>query len=497
MRRISHFLLGAILLGGTASAQAQGRLDRVKDHYVGALDFFDNQPDLKHRVRHPNPAENGLQGNGDGWMGNAAVEVRGLMKSAHLNVDWWTLFGEPIANYTFVWQSSGRYEIRYTDPKKGRVTAIVAREKLTAHPHLLKRFDALAPIETNFEIRWRIGDQSSLDREKFKQKYRLFGSIGRAAPHVKTNMVTRLHDGMLIYERSGKKPFSSPTASDWKTFGSLGDSFDRTKIKMLSNYFHISTGQVVQNFRATKFRWPVGEMKSIAEALARIEAGEEISPIEEAKKETQKQLTRYIANDEWSEAIAPPAPPLPKRADDGLFYFTNAGGDRAFPTGYKYAAPFGTGPHVSALVQSGTTSTGDSLSNYIDTTGKKILPFDTRHTSHLTEGVYYVSDPQRPNAINFVGLYDAVRKNFLLPWQYDTVSMSQQKDGKWRVTTRKVLSRGPARAPKTLGMPIRKVTTEHTTYQWNPSTRTLVQLSSETKTWDANASSFPDHRPLN
>lgn len=422
-------ILGLILAWAATSlaASAQGQLDHVNGHHVGILDFFNTQSGQRHRVPHPDPAQNGLQGDGDGWIGDDRVQVRGLMAGAQLNVDWWTLFGEPVANYTFVWQSSGRYEIRYTDPKKGRVTATVSRDQLAGRPALLKRFDGLKPVEANFEIRWRIGDQTSRDREKFKRKYRLFGSIGGAAPHVKTAMITRLHDGMFLYEPAGKKPFSTPTSppGGWKAFGSLPDSFDGAEIKMLADYFSISTGQVVNSFRATKFRWPLGEMKAIAEALARIEAGEEIPPAEEARKETAQALPGYAARDEWSEASPTPRPPDPPKpvydAARKRYRFEYADGKPAFPGEFVSASEF---KHGVARVSNDPSFWGHWIIryNYVDESGKTLFPEASHQTLQLGASLFIVGRGSAGNVNGRcgdwrAGLIDTQSGRYLIPQQ--------------------------------------------------------------------------------
>lgn len=409
-----------------AFAFAQGKMHRADGHYIGVLDFFNNHPEPKHRIPHPGPANNGFVGPFGGWVGDGEIEFRGLMAGAVLVVDWWLLFGEPVANYEFIWRSSGRYEIRYKVPKKDRVSVIITREALQKYPVLLKRFDALKPLETNFEIRWHIGDQSAKDREAFKRQYRLFGSIGGQAPHVKTGLTTHIHSGQILNETSGVKPFSVPSSppGGWKTFGSLPDSFDATKIRMLSHYFRIATAQNVRDFRATGVRWPLAEMRAIALDFAALEAGNPpLSPSEQVAAATAKKLPSYAPKDEWAKAEMPPAdpaPPSPVKTADGLYHYQFKNGKKAFPQAFHGASGFENG---FAWVNLGRGPDGEWRQNIINLKGELQLP-PTYNRVSVSDGRFAtVGNAHSDQRERRFGLLDLQTGRWLLPVSYHALGV--------------------------------------------------------------------------
>lgn len=416
MKRISiiTYLLWLFFLTHN-NVRAQGKLVKVDGHYVGVLDFYNNHADQKFRVPHPNPANNGFFDK-NGWAGDDEVQFRGLMKGAILNVDWWLLFGEPVVNYTFVWSASGSYEVRYKDPKKGQVTATVNRTALQKYPNLLKRFDSLRPLETNFEIRWSIGDQSARDREAFKRHYRLFGSIGGQAPHVKTGMTTRIRSSGIICEGPNIKPFSAPSSprGSWKEFGTLPDSFTSSKISMLSKYFSIAKAQNVRDFRATQVQWPLKEFKAIAVELARLESGEKpLSPSEQVAAATAKKLSPYSANDEWAQAAGPLLPkefPMPKKnTDDTYTYHFPSTGKLAFEASFSFAEEF---KENHALVRI------DYKYNLINRRGKCIFPSNQYHIDRIKHPYIiktYLHSLSDLCKIQHQSLYDLKNSKFIIP----------------------------------------------------------------------------------
>src|SRR5690606_37596531 len=198
---------------GLSNLIAQGTMHKQNGHFTAHLDFFNNHPfkDTKGRIPHPLPlTTNGLKNTSEVWYEEKGVKVKGLIQSAALQVDWWLLFGEPTEQYEFQWVSSGYYDIVFTDVKGKAVNTRISKDKLAKYPDLLKRFNNLAPTALDFEISWRIGSQTDADREAFKQRYKLLGSIGSSMPHVNTNFKTTVKNSGLLFEPSGIKPFAVP-----------------------------------------------------------------------------------------------------------------------------------------------------------------------------------------------------------------------------------------------------------------------------------------------
>jgi hypothetical protein len=241
---------------------------------------------------------------------------------------------------------------------------------------------------------------------------------------------------MLIYEPSGGKPFSTPSSpvGGWQAFGSLPDSFDAAKTRMLANYFNISTAQVVNSFRATKFRWPLGEMQAIAQALARIKAGEEpLSPVEEVKKETAKSLADYSKRDKWAEAAPPPLPaepPVPQYDQQRRIYqYLKANGQPAFPGEFSSAEPYDGGFAIVELPIQNRPRT------VLDLRGRPVLPNPMQRVSSLVYkpsgpagALFWAGDePGQYSRImaamgatmdNRLGLWDARGQRWLIPAIY-------------------------------------------------------------------------------
>lgn len=302
-------LLMLALLPAIHTANAQGTMYKRSGHYIALLDFFNNHPfkNEQGKIPHPLPETNGLLNTAGKWYEEKGIKVKGLLSTAALQVDWWTLFNEPTEQYEFQWTSSGRYDISFTDKKGKLVTATISRSMLEKYPDLLKRFDALQPTDIKFEIKWRIGSQTDADRDAFLRKYKLMGSIGDNMPHVKAGFKTLVKNG-LLFEPAGKKPFSVPGIRPGKgqEFLGLQATYDNKKLGEIFDYWKISTGHVIQDFRATAIDWPVDEMKAIAEKFISYEKGEtEPSPKEEiaSANDKNRQTQPYAKDDFWKDAV--------------------------------------------------------------------------------------------------------------------------------------------------------------------------------------------------
>lgn len=304
-------LILILLLFTTSKLSAQNSMIKKNGHFIAQLDFFNNHPfkDTKGRIPHSLPlTTNGLKNTSEVWYEEKGVKVKGLVQSAALQVDWWLLFGEPTEQYEFQWVSSGYYDIVFTD-KKGKVLDTrISKDNLAKYPDLLKRFNNLAPTALDFEISWRIGSQTDADREAFKQRYKLLGSIGSSMPHVNTNFKTTVKNSGLLFEPSGIKPFAVPGIGGGKGRDYLGlpANYDETKLSQIFAYWKISTGQVIQNFSATKNDWPIDEMKAIAEKYLAYENGDDgPTPKEQIAlaDEKNKNVQSYAKNDFWGDAV--------------------------------------------------------------------------------------------------------------------------------------------------------------------------------------------------
>jgi hypothetical protein len=284
---------------------------KASEHQIGLLDFFNNHPfkNENGKIAHPSPAANGLLNSTSGWYEEQGIKVKGLVESAALQVDWWLLFNEPTEQYEFQWVSSGKYDIQFTDSKGKPVATTITKAQLEKYPDLLKRFNALQPTDMQFEIKWRIGDQTKADNDAFQKKYKLMGSIGSTLPHVKAEFTTQVKNS-LLFEPSGMKPFAAPSIRPGKGKAFLGvpATYDDKKLQQVFAYWRISLGHVINSFRVTKANWPVQEMKTIAEKFLRYEKGEADPTPKEvvaAANEKNKNTPAYSKNDFWGDAYKP------------------------------------------------------------------------------------------------------------------------------------------------------------------------------------------------
>lgn len=277
-------------------------------HHLAALDFLNTYQGVKGRITHVSPSVSGVSNTADKWYESNGVMVRGLVSGAILVVDWWLLLGEPVENYTFKWKSSGRYEVSYTDEEGRPVMMMIDRNSLLKYPDLVKRFDALRPLDVKFSIQWRIGGHTDQHREKFRKQYRIMGDIGSAMPHVKSEFNTTVNNG-LLFEPSGVEPLSVPSIRPGKgrEFFGLKSDYSEARLREILAYWDISKGHVINGFSITSMRWPTGEMKEIARKFMKYERGEVTKSPMDSVKEAQNRingLSAFQGDEFWSGAQA-------------------------------------------------------------------------------------------------------------------------------------------------------------------------------------------------
>ena len=321
----------------------QGKMHKASEHHIGILDFFNNHPfkNENGKITHPSPNTNGLLNSKNGWYEEQGIKVKGLVESAALQVDWWLLFNEPTEQYEFQWLSSGKYDIQFTDSKGKLISTAITKSQLEKYPDLLKRFKALQPTDMQFEIKWRIGDQTKANNDAFQKKYKLMGSIGSTLPHVKAEFITPVKNS-LLFEPSGIKPFASPSIrpGKGKAFLGVATTYSDEKLRQVFEYWKISEGHVVNSFKVIKQNWPVQEMKTIAEKFLRYEKGEEDPTPKEkvaAANEKNKNTPAYGKNDFWGDAMEEENQELVKFWENDKQGFKNTSGKVIIPA--KLFAP--------------------------------------------------------------------------------------------------------------------------------------------------------------
>lgn len=271
---------------------------RNESHFVANLDFTPSASVYKQRKnRIVNASHN--QGFPNEYS-EKNITVKGMVEAAVLTMDWWTLFGEPVENYNFQWTSTRKYHI---SEYGGRLNMTVTRDMVSKYPDLLMRFDAIKPLDIKFKIYWKHNE------EAYKKNLHYLFSSGNLNQSVTTNVNTG-----LLFEPSGKEPLSVPGIRQGKGLQFIDQKFDSYQHYDLNEEqkkswiveFNKTNKIIIDQFFVSDIKWPVGEMKAIAELYEQYENGEKKpSPMEIVNEEVRKNqnLTAYNNNDFWGDAF--------------------------------------------------------------------------------------------------------------------------------------------------------------------------------------------------
>jgi hypothetical protein len=281
---------------------AQGNTTLVEGHHLAGINVTSGKSGtipLKYTVFIPGVGHhNSIPGHNASYNEGDAV-IDGIMSEAALAIDWWVLFGEPAEQYLFTWKARDYYQIVLPDSGGGTRVHPINKSMLNKYPDLLVRFEALKPTEIEFEIEWTLGDT-----DFYYATERTFGSTYGTRNKFKTKVLS----SNILIETSGKTPFSVPGIRQGKgeEFLGLDKDFPKDKLKLIMQQFATSKSHNILDVKVTKIKWPVGEMKAIAELYEKYEKGEvDPSPIQEIAKaeEQNKNLSTYNNNDFWGEAF--------------------------------------------------------------------------------------------------------------------------------------------------------------------------------------------------
>lgn len=290
------FILACIALLYMELKAQNNTITRTEGHFVANLDFTPNSGvynQRKNRISNPFftpffPQE---------FTANN-ITVKDMVKGAVLFMDWWTLFGEPVENYNFQWTSTGQY---YISEYGGRLSTTVTRDRVAKYPDLLMRFDALKPLDIKFIIYWKHNN------EAYKNRLHYTFSSSNINHSVSTSIATG-----LLFEPSGREPLSVPGIRQGKGLEFIDKKFDNYQHYSLNeeqkkswlNEMNKANSITIDKYYVTEIRWPVEEMKAIAELYEAYEKGEKKpSPVEEVQAAlSQIQGTQpYTRNDFWGE----------------------------------------------------------------------------------------------------------------------------------------------------------------------------------------------------
>lgn len=227
------------------------------------------------------------------------ITINGIMSDAALAIDWWTLFGEPAEQYLFTWKAKDYYEIVSLDATgSNTIKRTVYKNDLTKYPDLLLRYENIKPTEIEFEIQWGLEDKDVFDKT---------GMSFISYYGVKNSFKTKVSSASILIEPSGKTPFGVPGIRQGKgeAFLGLEKNFPKDKLQGLMQMFTKAPYQYINAVIVTKIKWPVSEMKAIADKYDQYERGEATpSPTQIINEELRKNqnLTAYNNNDFWGDA---------------------------------------------------------------------------------------------------------------------------------------------------------------------------------------------------
>lgn len=289
-------LLYVVLTVFCAEIMAQGSIQRQNGHFVAVLDFLPGSSEFQQmRNRITNPPS--WQHFPDEFTENG-ITVKGMVRAAKLSMDWWTLYGEPVENYNFQWITTGQYQI-YVD---GGSTTTVTRSMLSKYPDLVRRFDALKPLDIRFRIYWKLGsdDYRSVDN--------MFSGGNR-----QNSVTTEITTGFLI-GTSRSSPLSVPgirPGNGEQFISRMYDGFQHYDIRSEAkrswvNQFNRAGTIRIDGFSVTGIRWPVSEMKAIADLYLQYERGDvDPSPSASIAAELRRynNLSPYDRNDYWNDTF--------------------------------------------------------------------------------------------------------------------------------------------------------------------------------------------------
>ena len=206
-----------------------------------------------------------------------SFDKTGLVNEIHLNIELWTLMGEPLEKYLFRWI------------KGNSVTAsdytTLNESILSKYPDLLKRYNSLRP--SNIELRYQVStelrpeyiDTENLDvcGEKFINNLKItkeatWGSNSGASGHRDINWKAHFYIDKAGAIGNELIP-SSP--KDWLNFIDWGES-GVTNQKAL-NTFKYASKMTLYGVEVTKMELPMREIDAIAKEFKKRETGEEPS----------------------------------------------------------------------------------------------------------------------------------------------------------------------------------------------------------------------------
>jgi hypothetical protein len=301
---IQQTILFIFLLAiSTNNLNAQGKTTLVDGHHLAGVNLtlgISTEIPLNYFIKQQGSSlSNPIPGfNIDVPFSDGNITIKGIMSDAALAIDWWTLFGEPAEQYLFTWKAKDYYEIISLDATgSSTIKRTVNKNDLKKYPDLFLRYENIKPTEIEFEIQWGLEDKDVFDKT---------GMSFTSYYGVKNSFKTKVSSASILIEPSGKTPFGVPGIRQGKgeAFLGLENNFPKDKLQGLMQMFTKAPYQYINAVIVTKIKWPVVEMKAIADKFDQYERGEATpSPTQIINEELRKNqnLTAYNNNDFWGD----------------------------------------------------------------------------------------------------------------------------------------------------------------------------------------------------
>ncbi len=230
----------------------------------------------------------------------------GMLQDFTIGIEWWTLLGEPVENYGFLWNTTGSYKTSVNGK-----THTISRDMLGKYPDLLNRFNNIEPVSIDIIVYGAAkGNTSSVKRgslhtyssfyqkgsayKKDGQSYDPYSLSAHILYEIKNMNILTGKSGKMSYGLSPSSPKSWNYFLSWKqnssNYFAPNTKFDNIKNKDDFNYnklsepskndintdlkhlFNNSTSFLLKS-EIANIIWPETEMKNIANEYLRREDG--------------------------------------------------------------------------------------------------------------------------------------------------------------------------------------------------------------------------------
>jgi len=210
----------------------------------------------------------------------------GLMQNFKLDMQWWTLLGEPTEYYDITWESSGQYKIEMDGELR-----FMKRSWLGKYPDLLNRFNRITPVDLKIEIAgYAYANNKCENQGSSSGESSLVGHVTYLIPDANLVPSYAGNNGKGIVPGSehwnqfiswsGKadwcQTLNSSNQCDYSNF-ERGDKSDKELLRANKNKFRRAE-TIDLSARLFNIEWPETELRNIIVQYDKYEKGTETPP---------------------------------------------------------------------------------------------------------------------------------------------------------------------------------------------------------------------------